>query len=495
MEELIGSLLQDRYRITELLGRQTGRRTYLATDTQTETAVVIKLLLFGPDFTWDDLKLFEREAEVLKSLDHPDIPRYLDFFEVELERGKGFALVQSYIPAKSLQQWIQAGRTFSEEDLKAIGKDLLSILEYLHNRNPSVVHRDIKPSNILLTDRTAHSPGQVYLIDFGSVQTAIKGGTRTIVGTYGYMPPEQFGGITTPAADIYALGVTLIYLASGSPPDELPQKDLRIQFEDRVNLSPPLVQWLRKATAPEVEKRWRSAHSALQSLQVSHQSPTLARFWEGHDRISDRPNQPNLVREKPFGSKVKLRKASNGIEIMIPPQGFHLGLVPIAGFTIAWNSFLAVWYGSAISMFFTGGWFMALFGVLHLGVGVSLLGTIIFTLFGYTRLRIDESRISLSYEIFNAFRFMPKKAPVQHVIKLELAPISYKQNSEGSNVVVSPQINLWIGTKQISFGGSDRLTQPELEWIASELSDYLALPVTTPHHLSETTQILWRDRD
>jgi serine/threonine protein kinase len=93
MGELIGSLFQDRYRIKSLISRQTGRRTFLAIDRQTNNEVAIKLLLFGPDFTWEDLKLFEREAEVLKSLDHPTIPKYLDFFEVELKWGKGFALV------------------------------------------------------------------------------------------------------------------------------------------------------------------------------------------------------------------------------------------------------------------------------------------------------------------------------------------------------------------------------------------------------------------
>jgi serine/threonine protein kinase len=84
MEELIGSLLKERYQIEMLLGRQTGRRTFLAINTQTNNSVVIKLLLFGPDFIWEDLKLFEREAEVLKSLDHPAIPQYLDFFEAIL---------------------------------------------------------------------------------------------------------------------------------------------------------------------------------------------------------------------------------------------------------------------------------------------------------------------------------------------------------------------------------------------------------------------------
>ncbi|NJN88682.1 MAG: protein kinase, partial [Leptolyngbyaceae cyanobacterium SL_7_1] len=148
MDQLIGQVLHDRYCIQTLLGRKTGRRTFLATDWQTQSPVVVKLLLFGADFSWDDLKLFEREAETLKALDHPAIPRYLDSFEIETELGKGFALVQSYIQARSLQEWMQSGRTFSEAELRAIAEELLTILNYLHTRQPAVVHRDIKPSNI-----------------------------------------------------------------------------------------------------------------------------------------------------------------------------------------------------------------------------------------------------------------------------------------------------------------------------------------------------------
>jgi serine/threonine protein kinase len=99
IEILVNQVLLDRYQVQSLLGRQTGRRTFLARDLQTEQSVVLKLLLFGPDFTWDDLKLFEREAEVLQSLDLPTIPKYLDCFDVDTELGKGFVLVQTYIPA------------------------------------------------------------------------------------------------------------------------------------------------------------------------------------------------------------------------------------------------------------------------------------------------------------------------------------------------------------------------------------------------------------
>jgi len=139
MEQFIGQILHDRYRIQSVLGGQTGRRTFLANDLQTDSLVVVKLLLLSTDFTWEHLKLFEREAEVLKFLEHPAIPQYLDYFDVEIELGKGFALVQTYIEAKSLSDWIQSGRTFSKDDIKAIAKELLKILDYLHSRQPPVI--------------------------------------------------------------------------------------------------------------------------------------------------------------------------------------------------------------------------------------------------------------------------------------------------------------------------------------------------------------------
>ncbi|MGC1393345.1 MAG: serine/threonine-protein kinase, partial [Coleofasciculaceae cyanobacterium] len=380
MDQLINQIFHDRYRIQTLLGRQSGRRTFLASDLQTGSSVVIKLLLFGPDFTWDDLKLFEREAEVLKSIDHPAIPKYLDGFEVETELGKGFALVQSYLEAKSLQNWIGAGRTFSEEELQAIAKELLGILDYIHNRQPAVVHRDIKPSNILLSDlrfaaalryRSGNSPGKVYLVDFGSVQTAMHGGTRTIVGTYGYMPPEQFGGQTTPASDLYALGVTLIYLATGQPPDQLPQREMRLLFENQVNLSPNLIDWLKWITEPSLDLRMTSAKQAKEALENSHL-----------------PESPLLIATKPFGSKVQVTQTREILEILIPPRGFHPELIFTIFFAIAWNSFLVMWYSNALGSWNSGGWFAALFATGHLCVGIGLIWKILFTLLGKVRLRI-----------------------------------------------------------------------------------------------------------
>lgn len=274
MAQLINQVLHNRYRIQSLLGRQIGRRTFLATDLQTEQSVVVKLLLFNPDFNWDDLKLFERETEVLKSLDHPTIPKYLDYFEVETELGKGFALVQTYIKAKSLQDWLQSGRSFSEAEVKAIASSLLEILDYLHNRQPSVIHRDLKPSNILLGDRTGNSPGQVYLVDFGSVQTGTQSGTITVVGTFGYMPPEQFGGRTIPASDLYSLGATLIYLLTKTHPADLPSRNGCVQFQAEHLASEQFQTWLKYLIQPDLSQRLKSAQLAMETLQ-NNQLPTL----------------------------------------------------------------------------------------------------------------------------------------------------------------------------------------------------------------------------
>lgn len=264
-----GEVLHDRYEIQRQLGKNAGRRTLLARDLQTQELVVVKLLSFDNDFEWDDLKLFQREAETLKALSHPAIPQYLDYFELGLTYGKGFAFVQSYVEGRSLEAHIQAGRSFSESEARQLAQSLLEILIYLHGRQPPVIHRDIKPSNILLTDRSGNSPGQVYLVDFGSVQTltASQGGTITVVGTYGYMPPEQFGGHATPASDLYSLAATLIYVLTGTHPVDLPQKDLRLQFASEVQLSSSLTSWLTWLTEPNWGDRSSSAQQALEALQ------------------------------------------------------------------------------------------------------------------------------------------------------------------------------------------------------------------------------------
>jgi eukaryotic-like serine/threonine-protein kinase len=268
-DDLLGEILGNRYKCDRRLGKQAGRQTLLARDLKTQQQVVVKLLSFSSDFNWEDLKLFEREVETLKSLSHPAIPRYLDSFEIDTPSRKGFALVQSYIEAKSLQEYLSDGRTFSESEVKQLATALLDILAYLHQRQPPVIHRDIKPSNILLKNRSGNSVGEVYLVDFGAVQTLAtqQGKTVTVVGTYGYMPPEQFGGRAVPASDLYGLGATLIALITKQHPADLPQQDLQLEFEQFTQLSPGFTNWLKWMTHPSLERRPASVKIAKEVLE------------------------------------------------------------------------------------------------------------------------------------------------------------------------------------------------------------------------------------
>ncbi|MGJ5633631.1 serine/threonine protein kinase [Nostoc sp. CALU 1950] len=260
-------ILQDRYQIQRQLGNNGIRQTWLALDLQASdgdnSTVVVKLLAFGGTVQWDDLKLFEREAQILKQLNHPRIPQYIDYFCID-DRTLWFALIQEYIPGESLKDKLAVGKRFTEKRARKIAVEVLNILIYLHELNPGVLHRDIKPSNLIWGD-----DNRVYLVDFGAVQdkAAREGVTFTVVGTYGYAPMEQFGGRAVAASDLYALGATLIHLLTGTSPSDLPQQDLRLQFTDRVNLSPSFVSWLQKLIEPAPEQRFTSAREALNVLK------------------------------------------------------------------------------------------------------------------------------------------------------------------------------------------------------------------------------------
>ena len=306
MDKLINQVLHDRYHIHVQLSCKQGRRTYLAIDSNTDSTVVIKVVLLEPDFIWDDPKLFEREVETLTSLNHKAIPKYLDAFDVETEAFKGFAIVQSYIEAKSLQDWVNSGRSFSEAELKGIATELLDVLNVLHQRQPPVIHRDIKPSNVLLGERSGNSPGSVHLIDFGSVQAAAHEGTITMVGTHDYMPVEQFGGRAVPASDLYSLGRTLIYLSTGKNPVDLSPEDLQIELRKNNTVSPSFSDWICWLTAIDVSHRPSSARAALEQID---QPPTLS--------LSSSASLSSF--HKP-ASEIQLKKTPTCLELEIPNQ-------------------------------------------------------------------------------------------------------------------------------------------------------------------------------
>lgn len=445
---MTAKVLAKRYEVQRQLGKQTGRQTLLARDLQTQKLVVIKQLFLGSDFAWQDLKLFEREAETLKTLDHPAIPRYLDYLEIDEPDSKGFALVQTYVKGKTLEEHLKAGRTFSETEVKKLAKSLLAILNYLHKQNPPVIHRDIKPSNILLHSRSGNTLGQIYLVDFGSVQNqaAKLGGTITVVGTYGYMAPEQFGGRSVPASDLYGLGATLIYLVTGLHPTELSQQDLKIQFGDRVpHLNPNLSNWLEWMTEPSLSKRLSSAKEAWRALK--------------NPRLIDKT--PMAV--KRLGSDIKLTKTSEFIEIVIPPQGVGFGLIALLSGWITVNIGLLVSFRGDKSAT------DPLLNIISIIWLITIVAMFLCSLFRELRLVIDRQQISYKFHLLGLKWNHSKPARRQDIFQLEIEEI-------GDNVY---QVIIQTGNQEYRLGKEQGLSKSEIEWLASELIQWLRLKIKT----------------
>jgi serine/threonine protein kinase len=468
---MIGQILGDnsqlnsqrpQYEVTQILGKKAGRRTLLAKQVDTGELVVIKLLIFGSEFEWQDLKLFEREAETLKHLSHPAIPRYLDYFEIKSSTLNGFALVQTYIPAESLEQHIKSNRTFTEVEVKEIAKNVLQILVYLHQQNPAVIHRDIKPSNILLGDRTGNSVGKVYLVDFGAVQSvaATEGGTMTIVGTYGYMPPEQFGDRAVPASDLYSLGATLIYLVTGTHPADLPQKNLQIQFEQVANLSPTFTNWLQLMIQPSLDERLPSAKEALKTLE----KPPIPR----------KSNSQAIKTTRPNDTKIQLTKSKNFLEIIIPPRGFRVSTITVSLFSVSviWILKVITWSLLPYSHIFM----VKLIFLVHILVSLGMMYWSLFGFFGRRILHINQQKIDLISEIFGWKYSFSEPAATQDVCMVQRIR---EHVYSTSGLVIKPKIVIWAGkNKKFELGGDNELlTEPELDWLVTELCDWLDIPM------------------
>jgi Protein kinase domain len=478
-------ILASRYQICEQLSKKAGRRTFLAQDLQSQELVIIKILRFDVDFQWDDLKLFEREADTLRNLDHSAIPRYLDYFEVEEPNTKGFALVQTYLDAPSLETALKDGRKFSEAEVMEIADRMLSILTYLHEQLPPIIHRDIKPSNILIANRSAHSVGDIYLIDFGSVQTLAskEGGTITIVGSYGYIPLEQFGGQTVAASDLYSLGMTMIYLVTGNHPTELSQTNGQVEFT--AEISNRFRRWLEKMTQPHLDKRFDSAKNAQKSLEEEDGS------------------YGDLLHLKPTACKVNLYRDRDKLKIVFPIKGMDSSL----GSTILFLGFFGIitfgvifaWYGAMPStlvfslvrliLLLTAGFF-GICCLAYITLAISDIKNMVID--RHDEIVVDDQNISqyIYNSPRNTFLGYPKKKPPEMLVNsrssIELIVYNpgYVFNEyfdrldthelpTREEAKISPDLYVSCGTAKYIIG--EGLSKEELWWLGKEISDFLNL--------------------
>jgi serine/threonine protein kinase len=306
-----GEVIAQRYRICAPLGQGGSGTTYLAQDLECDRQVALKALSLRRMTDWKRLELFEREARVLAQLNHPAIPRYLDYFHVDTHEDRSFYIAQQLAEGQSLAALVNKGWYISEVEVRQIATQLLEILIYLHSLMPPVIHRDIKPQNIIRRE-----DGQVFLVDFGAVQdtyhSTLMGGS-TVVGTFGYMAPEQFRAQAVPTTDLYGLGATLLFLLTHCSPADLPTHKLKIDFRSHVQISEEFADWLEKLLEPDVADRFPSAKEAL--FMLHNQRPLTAQS-DSSLLEQDSLLVPPVKRDrlKPQGFKYpKLSKWSNSL--------------------------------------------------------------------------------------------------------------------------------------------------------------------------------------
>ena len=260
--------LKNRYEILSTLGQGALTSTHLALDHQSGRRCVVKILSMKAGDALKAHELLMREAHVLQSLDHPRIPRFVDYFTEEDGADTRVCLVTQHVDGKSLADLVRSGRRFTEKEGCRIGAKLAGILEYLHGFSPPILHRDLKPANVLLT-----GGGRVYLVDFGAVRDhlwqrpVLHPGAPTIVGTPGYMPLEQFEGRAVPGSDLYSLGATLVTMLSGREPAEIGKDGLRLDIAPHVAVSPGLTRLLGRLLEPDWRDRLTSATEVRQELE------------------------------------------------------------------------------------------------------------------------------------------------------------------------------------------------------------------------------------
>jgi serine/threonine protein kinase len=258
------------YVVQRLIARTPHSRVYLAQGPGGQQ-VALKELLFAQVPGTQELEAFEREARLLEAISHPRIPRLLGHFQEGQGAELRLYLAAEHISGETLLERL-SHHTFSEAEARDMGLQVLEILEYLHKRKPSVLHRDIKPANII-----RQPDGTLFLVDFGSARESLKGATvgSTLVGTFGYMPLEQFGGTVDVTSDLYALGASLVHLLGRTPPAEHFQPDRGLDLSHLE--APVLGPWLRKLTALRPEDRYRSATLARKALEALGPKASLAR--------------------------------------------------------------------------------------------------------------------------------------------------------------------------------------------------------------------------
>ena len=259
----LGEIIDGKYEILREIGRGGMSVVYLAMDKRLNKQWAIKEFRKDKD---DEsrkvaLEALLKEANLMKKLDHPTLPRIVDI----IDDNSTVYIVMDYIEGESLNKVLDAYGAQPQEAVIEWAKQLSEVLDYLHTRVPPVIYRDMKPANIMLKP-----DGTIRLIDFGIAREYKEGkaGDTTSIGTRGYAAPEQFGdkGQTDARTDIYSLGVTLYHIVTGKNPAEPPYEIYPIRHWNP-NLSSGLEWLIQKCTQLNPKDRYQSCAEVTYVLE------------------------------------------------------------------------------------------------------------------------------------------------------------------------------------------------------------------------------------
>ncbi len=253
------------YQVLRTLGQGGMGTTYLARDATGLIAAMPQLLVLK-QMNADMVKiakaqeLFEREAYTLKSLNHPGIPKYYDFF---VEDGKKY-LAMELIHGQDLEKRVYTTGPVTPTQAIAWMIQTCDILDYLHSQSPPLIHRDIKPANLMVRS----SVNRIVLLDFGAVkEIGTAPGTR--IGAEGYCAPEQERGQPLTQSDLYAIGPTLIFLLTGENPFKYYRqrgRNYRFDVAKVPTISSQLRDVIDRVTEPLPRDRYQTAKELAAAL-------------------------------------------------------------------------------------------------------------------------------------------------------------------------------------------------------------------------------------